>query len=473
MRDLAALVDEHTDFDADTVSDLSRVVGAWDLISDLAFSDLVLWVPTWNSAGYVAVSHVRPTTASTAVPEDLVGTFLPRGRQVAIDQAMAHGRPELSRNASREWAPIAMEAIPLQRDHRVVGIIARHPTPVSRGGSELEDVYLRAADDLLAMAADGTFPVAARLEEAVESPRVGDGLLRLDASGVVEYASPNAVSAFRRLGLAIALVGGQLAELANRLSHRPLGTTVTSVVSGQVAGTVEVEAPSGTVVVRSIPLREGALVLIRDVSEVRRGQRTVLSREATIREIHHRVKNNLHTVAALLRLQSRRSESLETRVALAEAQARIGAIAVVHEALSTDADSEGDLSIVLEALVQLMREFAPAFGDVPTFHVQCPALRLPGERLTPLAMCITELLTNAVQHAHASRIDVDVSRSGRMMTIRVVDDGVGMGTSPAEGLGTSIVGTLVETELGGSVSVSSEGRGTTVEITAEVHPPAR
>lgn len=469
MRDLAALVDEHSDLTPDLIANLADLVAAWDLLADLAFSDMVLWVPTWNDAGYVAVAQVRPSTASTAVPDDLVGTFLPRGRQSVIDQAFAHGQPVLSRDEHRAWAPTALEAIPIVRAHRVVAIIARHPSPVARGGSALEDVYLMAADELVAMAATGEFPVRDRVEEAVESPRVGDGLLRLDATGRVDYASPNAVSAFRRLGLATNLVGANLAELVARLSHRPMGSAVTSVVGGRAAGRVEVEAPSGTVVIRSIPLAVGSLVLIRDVSEVRRGQRTVLSREATIREIHHRVKNNLQTVGALLRLQSRRSELAETRTALAEAQARIGAIAVVHEALSTDADSEAEMSVVLDALVQLMRELAPAFGAVPEFHIECPDIRLPGERLTPLAMCITEVLTNAVEHAHAGRIDVRVARQPRGLEIRISDNGVGSSSPMPEGLGMSIVSTLVETELGGDVEVeTAPGQGTTVAISAEV-----
>lgn len=475
VRDLAALIDEHADLSSARVEELTDLVAAWDLLADLAFSDMVLWVPTWNGAGFVAVAHVRPTTASTAIPDDLIGTFLPRGRQREVDQAHSHAQPVRARGAKRPWAPIGLEAIPLVRDHVVVATIARYPSPVARGGSALEDVYLQAADELVTMAAGGTFPVPDRVDDAVESPRVGDGLMRLADSGLVDYASPNAVSALRRLGLATDLVGANLPQLVARLSHRPVDHSVMEVVGGRVPGRVEVETQSGTVVVRTIPLAEGALVLVRDVSEVRRGQRTVLSREATIREIHHRVKNNLQTVGALLRLQSRRSELAETRTALVEAQARIGAIAVVHEALSADADSEAEMSVVIEALVQLMRELAPAFGDVPLFHVSCPAIRLSGERLTPLAMCITELLTNAVEHAHAARIDVLVSRHGRHLEISVVDDGVGMavrkdeGRAVADGLGMSIVSTLVETELGGDVTVeSAPDRGTAVRITAQV-----
>ena len=110
-----------------------------------------------------------------------------------------------------------------------------------------------------------------------------------------------------------------------------------------------------TVILRSIPLRTagehtGALVLLRDVTELRRRERELVTKDATIREIHHRVKNNLQTVAALLRLQARRLDIPEGRVALEEAVRRVGAIAVVHETLSQTFDETVDFDEVADRL---------------------------------------------------------------------------------------------------------------------------
>jgi two-component sensor histidine kinase len=195
-----------------------------------------------------------------------------------------------------------------------------------------------------------------------------------------------------------------------------------------------------------------------------------MSRDATIREIHHRVKNNLQTVAALLRLQSRRSTSDETRLALAEAHARVAAIAVVHEALSTDTAEQVDLGVVLESLAALMRDLAPAFEDPPDITVECGPISLPGEVATPLAMCVTEVLANALEHASASAVHVSAAAEGRYVSVRVADDGVGMPADEADvGLGISIVRALAETELRGEVSWISN-HGTTVVIRADVRP---
>jgi sensor histidine kinase regulating citrate/malate metabolism len=99
------------------------------------------------------------------------------------------------------------------------------------------------------------------------------------------------------------------------------------------------ESTAVTLTVRAIPLRQGgqrtgAIVLCRDVTELRRQERELITKDATIREIHHRVKNNLQTVASLLRIQARRSTSDEAKESLNQAMRRVSAIALVHDTLS-------------------------------------------------------------------------------------------------------------------------------------------
>ena len=166
---------------------------------------------------------------------------------------------------------------------------------------------------------------------------------------MVAYASPNALSAYRRLGLAADLVGARLAHTTARLAagRGPVDEDLAVVAGGREPGDAEVEARGAVVLLRVDPAHRagpagrGALVLLRDVTEVRRRERELVTKDATIREIHHRVKNNLQTVAALLRLQARRAVEPEARIALEEAVRRVGSIAIVHETLSHDARRGG------------------------------------------------------------------------------------------------------------------------------------
>jgi two-component sensor histidine kinase len=473
MALLNRLVEERTDLDRDDVVLLAAVVAEWSLLADLGLSDLVLWVPTWNDSGLVAVAQVRPTTASTQVPDDVVGAFSPRGRHAHLDQAAAFGRAVLVRDGHRPWLPIAEEAYPIRRAGRVIAVVARHAA-APRVAGQLEDVYLSTADDLLGMLVDGSFP-AAETGDGLPAPRVGDGLLRLDAGGTVTYASPNAVSALRRLGLAADVVGANLAEVAVRLTHRPgpLDESIAAVAGGRRPGRVDIENTVGVMLVRGVPLtrgevRVGAVLFVQDVTDARRRERALLGKDATIREIHHRVKNNLQTVAAMLRLQARRAESPQAREALAEAQLRVASIAVVHDLLSAHEGEDVDADDVLDRVIDLVRELAPGYAEQP------PSIRRTGtwgslsaHLATAMAMVAAELLHNAVEHAGASTVVVTASRDAAGTQLVVADDGSGFpeDVDLSTGLGLTIVGALVTDDLGGTVEWGArEGGGAEVRV---------
>ncbi len=473
MGTVAVLAQERTDLQPDEISRLHRIVEAWGLIADLSLSDLVLWLPTWNDGGAVAAALVRPTTTSTTVEEDLVGRFVPRGRLPEIDQALHFGR------AIGNAFPIRSEP---DAQGRVIGVVVRSSSPASRVTGQLEAAYREIADELLHMLVSGAFPPPAYVGESGDAPRVGDGLVRLSPEGKVTYASPNAISVLRRLGLATDLVGADLGPLVVRLSHRhgPMDQNLALVAGGRAAGQTEVENAHAVALVYGIPLTapghaNGALVLLRDVTDVRGRERALMSADATIREIHHRVKNNLQTVAALLRMQARRSQSDEARLALGEAELRVAAIAVVHETLSRQVDEMLEFDDVIDRIIALVHDLAPALGGTGTQIIERlgSAGMLSAEVATPLAMCVSELLQNAVEHANASIIGVDITRDESSVVICVRDDGQGIAQevreNPADsgGLGLQIVHSLVTGELQGDVTITVQD-GTAVSITAPI-----
>src|ERR671927_276542 len=182
-----------------------RLVADWQLLADLAFADLTLWVPLSGGAWW-CVAQVRPLTAPTSRPEDLVGSEVTGEVAEVFRTAHREGRPVTE--GEPDWtgpAPRRREVIPVRHDGVVVAVLAKDTNlAVTRSPSTLELTYLDIAADLTLMVSAGTFPPQ-KLQDAEMSPRVGDGLLRLDGAGRVSYASPNALSAYRRIG-----VGGDL-----------------------------------------------------------------------------------------------------------------------------------------------------------------------------------------------------------------------------------------------------------------------
>ena len=185
-------------------------------------------------------------------------------------------------------------------------------------------------------------------------------MLRLDPYGRVLYASPNGSSAFRRLGYPGNLLDAAFGDVIAELAHDPFrAAELTQMTADALAGrhpsSHELDGAGTIVQFRAIPLHPrgeslGALVLLQDVTELRRRDRQILSKDATIREIHHRVKNNLQTVAALLRLQARRVANPEARTALEESMRRVSSIALVHETLSSAIDEEVAFDAVVDRL---------------------------------------------------------------------------------------------------------------------------
>ncbi|MGI8954205.1 MAG: sensor histidine kinase [Nocardioidaceae bacterium] len=470
---------------------LHLLIADWQIIADLAFADLVLWLPDAGGNGFWAGSQMRPTTGPTAYLDDVVGTHLPYGERPMIDTAMSERR--IIREGDPEWRddiPVRVEAIPVRRGDAVIAVIARNTNLLGvRAPSRLELAYLQTAGELSTMISEGSFPTPGERSELADAPRVGDGFMRTDASGVVTYASPNAMSAFRRLGRVGDLVGVDLSHASRALvpdSGRATDAALSAVIAGRVADEAELENAAASLLLRSIPLRAGgvglgALVLLRDVTELRRRERELVTKEATIREIHHRVKNNLQTVAALLRLQARRLHNPEGRHALEEAVRRVASIALVHETLSQTLDETVDFDEVADRLQVMVVDVSASAGLITTVREGSFGV-LPAEVAMPLAMILTELVQNAAQHAFdggPGNVWLRVERREGDVLMTVTDDGVGLPDDlqldSSSSLGMSIVSTLVESELGGSLTfgpadpLAAPRTGTSVRVSLPLH----
>jgi two-component system, sensor histidine kinase PdtaS len=463
---------------------LHALVSDWELLADLSIADLTLWAHLPQESTWIALAQVRPTTGPTAFPEDRVGTVLTTTAQPLLAAAVAEGR--ICREGDPEWrrgVPVRHETIPVCRVGRVIAVIERSTNLESaRTLSRMDLAYLKSADDLAQMIATGLFPGPASSPAHVQSPRVNDGMVRLSRSGKVSYASPNALSAYRRLGLTADLTGRELGPLTARLcaSTMPRDDSLMLAASGRAHLETEMEANGTVVQMRTIPLivsgaSAGALVLLRDVTELRHRERELITKDATIREIHHRVKNNLQTVAALLRLQARRMRVPEASAALQEAVHRVGSIALVHETLSQASSEVVEFDEVARQIATMAGELsAPEARITPVLAGRFGVLS--AQVATPLALVLTELLHNAVQHGlarpggrAAGTLELNAERHRERLCVSVADNGTGFPPDfeleTTTSLGLQIVRTLVIGELGGTLSISPRsGGGTTVQL---------
>ena len=464
---------------------IQELVADWQLLADLSFADLVLWVPlrkdfkNWPT-GYVAIAHIRPTTAATVFTHDVIGDEIEWGAAPLIDQALSEG--EIIRDSQPELVGevmIKVETVPVIFESQVIAVISRHRSADSmRTPSRLELNYREIAHKLYAMVSEGSFPYPGAHAFLDPAPRVGDGLIRLDVNGTISYASPNARSAYNRLGLDSDLEGLNLGEISEQINKNNLDADdqgLRTRLSGKNLQRAECENDGGTIDLIVLPLvaqgdRIGAIVLIQNVTELRRREREIVTKDVTIKEIHHRVKNNLQTVSALLRLQARRIEDPSASAALDEAVRRIASIALVHETLSTSSQASVAFDQVLDSLITHALDLSPRMSELKISR-NGEISSLDPRIATPLALVITELIHNALEHglaAQGSGLNIRIDRSNKECVIEISDDGVGLPSNfdlnTSSNLGLQIVRTLTENELKGSIELSSTDTGTIAKL---------
>ncbi|MGI8778347.1 MAG: sensor histidine kinase [Acidimicrobiales bacterium] len=480
-----------TDLDGSALAHIQRLTASWGFLADLSFADLLLYVPhrpdrldgpdlpdadgSSQPSRFVVLAQMRPTTSQTLYRDDQLGLVIDADDRPMVARAWRLGQIiDGDAEASPRSEAASVQCIPVYWKDQLLGIVTRVSAPsVGRRAGELERVYLDIFDAFARMIAAGEFPFGAEGTEPKDAPRVGDGVVRLDESGRVDFASPNFVSALHRMGVHANVLGARLGEVG--FDEAP----VRAAFAIGLPITEELERNDVTLLVRCIPLLDhgkvsGALALVRDVSELRRRDRLLVSKDVLIREMHHRVKNNLQTIASILNLQGRRLASSEAKEAIGESVQRIRAIALVHEKLSSGASAEVDFGDIAQSLVRYVEEGLVSPERRVELVVEGDPGPLRAEVATPLAVALTELLQNAVEHGYpdgwhsgqAGRVLVSFTNDGAELVVSVHDDGVGLPPDfsiDGPSLGLTIVRTLVTHELGGSISMSTAG-GTLAEL---------
>ena len=468
MANLSDLVRQHTELDAEQHRHLRRLTASWGMLADLCFADLQLFLPVAggesdSESRFVVAGHVRPATAQTLYRDDQVGRFVTSQKRPLVAKAAADKeiqREEVDLETAGERASVL--AVPVCLDGSMIAVVTSEtPNSSHRDRSDLESTYRAVFELFVGMIYSGAFPFDSD-DPAEQSPRVGDGAIVVDRAGRVTFTSPNAVSALHRMGIHMNAVGRQIDDLGFPVD------VLRTAFSLKVPVAQEFERGTATTIhARVIPLVEfghpaGAIVLLRDVSDLRQQERRLVSMDATIREIHHRVKNNLQTVSSLLRLQGRRIDQPEAKVAIDEAVRRIRSIALVHEILAQDGGDDVRFVEIIRPITEMVEEALVSPDRPVRFTVVGEGPTLPANVASSLAVVLTELLQNAVEHGYppgseGGKVTIELETAGSRLVVRVHDDGVGLpegfdlDTSP--GLGLTIARTLASGDLGGKLSL--------------------
>ena len=446
---------------------LANVADNLQLLADLGYGHVSLAV-VGDDGALTVLDEARPSTAVSPQAASRVGQVLERAAEVEAYEALHGGRPvKGDRGRSAGSIKYTTSAYPVGDGEPIAVVVRDLAQQVAAAPGRMEIAQMDSIEELLETLRHGPLLDVATGEPFSTTRHAGDGVLRVRPTGRISFASPNAVNIMRLAGVEGRVTGMQASAL-------PGGAFGISPVLGAPGATrVDAEVADRVLGYRAIALQAGALVLVEDLTETRHRELELRVKETTIREVHHRVKNNLQTIASLLRIQARGSQNEEVRRALAEATERVMSMAVVHELLTGSADERVDFAAAARTVVDLVRR--GLVGERPhiTATVSGDIGELGAKAATSLALALAELVHNAIEHAFDEGGDgvvaVEMRKESSDLVVVVRDDGKGLPPDfDAAGtghLGLNIVRTVVEDDLRGTLTFAGD-HGTTVTIRA-------
>lgn len=470
---------------------LERIQQGLSLAADLSRADLMVLVRQGDAACVVA--QAQPNSIASLYRKVWVGRSLPLAEYPLLAAGLQLGRcAQRQENLLDQGTPVVRQVMPILNDaSRPVAVLQVETNLIAWERQKRRDLaFRRAVEWLQAMELHGDLASAAGLSPFGE----WDGVLFVDDDYRIRYVSGIANNLYRRLGYLTDLHGKHIGDLNTkdevliRDAFRTWHCQEHRVVEGKRQWTRKVVpiwsyGPGLWPIRRNghvKPLLRGALVLVHDETEEREKavQLEVLS--TMIKEVHHRVKNNLQTVASILRMQSRRASDPEVQLQLNEAVNRVLAVAFIHEFLSRESDQSINVREVCQRILTQTQRAALAPDKQITLRIEGPPIYLPSQQATACALVANELLLNALEHAFEGRdtgtVMLALTDEGNQVIMEVTDDGVGLpeaaGPDPSASLGLTIVRTLVHGDLKGRFEMQRATPGTRAVVTFKKDLPS-
>ena len=468
---------------------LQPIIACLPIIADISRADLLLF-RFLDAERAVVVGQAQPRSILPLYVESLPGREFARRDWPAIFAPLTHRHNGIGPHAATlNGAPIVREIYPLRDGSgHVMGVLSIETNVLAYERHRRRTrVFQRAVWQLQRTALRSELRGAEHLSPFGEH----DGIYFVDLQRRIQYVSGIATNFFRRLGYMEKLVGQRIGSLATAdegLVEKALSTRTCLEQEDEEQGLIWIR--------KALPVRDrqdwafslrrlglsrlvstdsypvGVLITIHDDTEARRQEQELKVKLALIQEVHHRVKNNLQTIASLLRLQSRRVDSSEVRAILQESINRILSIAVVHEFLSQGGSTAINIKDVGRRIIAQMKESLIDPGKRIQMELRGPTIYLPARQATACALIINELLQNAVEHGYQGRSEGKIALAlvdeGETVRIQIQDDGEGLpaafSLSESSSLGLRIVQSLVQDDLHGQFDLTSQGNGTQASV---------
>lgn len=469
MSQIRELCRERTTLGDKDIQIIEEMADYLQIYADISQADVFIDCPVPEKGAALVVAQAHPKTAPSLYKTSVVGQLAYAKHEPAVLFSLLSGQPVIgSRGISQEDIVMQQNVVPIQYTGRIIGAFILEQDISDKVEQEKNVELLMETTEQLSETLLGV-----AMSEGQVPSLMHEGLVLIDHEHRITYTNARAFDLLISVGNEAPVKGQKIEQMFfGKLSKDLLlqgGMFCEELQMGAVC--LEVKYVSLYRAHQAV----GGMILIRDITDLKEKEKQLMIKSAVIKEIHHRVKNNLQTVSSLLRLQMRRIESEEVKGIFLDSINRINSIAVIHEILSYDGLNAIDFKEVVERIGKIIISSTAKPDQTIGINVSGAALLIPADKATTLALVINELIQNCVVHAFSNRkkgfIEIELFHNNQIVQMHLSDDGIGIGDYSASilanrsRLGLKIVETLVKEDLCGILEFNDYGLGTEVQIT--------
>ncbi|WP_291578606.1 sensor histidine kinase [Clostridium sp. UBA6640] len=460
MSEIRRLCLKYTCLSESDILIIENIANTLQLIADSANADVFIDCPTKHSGEAIVVAEAKPSTKSSLYKEKVVGKFAIRENEPASLRTLEIGMPSRDLKAiTQEYIKVKQSVEPIRnKENKTIGvlIVEKDVTEALNSNRKIE-ILARTNEELTSQITNRTY------KESDITYHINDAILIFDENGVLRFKNPVAEQLYKKLGYKEDLIGMDFSNLSlYNCSFEEIRNSdcidIKDIDIGDISLQVKYIVQSSKVL--------NLVMLISDVTDMKQKEKELILKSVVIKEIHHRVKNNLQTIASLLRLQSRRIKGEEFTTAINESINRILSIAATHEILAKQGIDEVNIKEVINKIKASIISFEKRDNVDLQVSLEGDDFSINSDKSTSIALVVNELLQNSLKHAFKDRatgkIIIKIQQGNIYSTISVIDDGVGFDVNSVKesSLGLMIVRSLVNDKLNGNLNIYSNSQGT-------------
>lgn len=462
---LRKLCKTHTDLCEEDIVQLENIEKSISMFANLVKGDIFIDCLTRDHDVAIVVSEAKPTNCKSLYRSYVVGKIALRQNEPAVLRTLEIGMETTDLKAiTQENIVVKQNTVPIKnKDKKIIGVLimekditedvsqSRNVEILSQTTEQLSETLMNIKDS--------------DYENAAAYNLINDGILAINELGICIYANYKAEELYKKIGYKDNLVGMSFDNLVlNEVNFNDIIREKKSIILEANVGKLVLQTKYA--VIKKFNNVYGIIILIKDLTDIKEKEKELILKSVVIREIHHRVKNNLQTIASILRLQSRRIDNAEAKKAFEESINRILSIATTHEVLSQKGIDDADIKTILSKIKDnAMRSLIQCNKKIK-IELMGDNLNVNSDKATSIAIVVNELIENSLKHAftykHEGIIKIVINTGQTYSSISVSDSGRGFDINllQNESLGLNIVRSIVRDKLNGDINIESNENGT-------------